>query len=96
MGKHVVMWRIQPEDKAAKIAKLKGMLLGLKSTVPSIRNLEVGVNWNEEPTAWDVVLVSDFEDRAGLDAYQKHPEHVKVAEYLKAVRTDRAVADYDL
>jgi hypothetical protein len=42
-----------------------------------------------------VVLVTKHESRAALEAYQVHPEHAAVAEFIGKVRADRAVVDYD-
>lgn len=90
------MWRFKEEGKPEILRQVRALLEGLVGKVPSIRHLEVGENWNGDTAAFDMALISHFDDRAGLDAYQKHPEHVKVAQFIQTVRTDRAVADYDI
>ena len=98
MIKHVVMWRLRDSaDGASRMDNantLKAMLDALPASVPGIQSLEVGINAVEDESAADVVLVSAFADQAALDAYQKHPEHLKVAEFVKQVRTERRVVDY--
>ena len=39
----------------------------------------------------DVLLVSAFEDKASLDAYQQHPQHKAVSAELGAMRQTRSV-----
>jgi hypothetical protein len=38
---------------------------------------------------------SEFDDMEALFRYQKHPEHVKVGEFIIEVRKDRAFVDYE-
>jgi len=43
-----------------------------------------------------MVLISEFKDLRDLESYQKHPEHVKAAEFIGKVRLERKVVDYIL
>ena len=99
MIKHIVMWRLK--DKAAggtkqeNAAKLKGSLESLVGVIPSLKAAEVGINFNPSDAAFDVVLYSEFEDKEGLSAYQNHPEHLKIVDFVGEIRSDRAVVDYE-
>ena len=98
--RHVVMWKLREQaegaDRAANAVRVKAALEALRGRIPGLLRLEVGVDYNRSPAAWDVVLVSEHESRAALEAYQVHPEHVRVAELIGKVRADRAVVDYDV
>jgi hypothetical protein len=96
MVQHIVMWRFKEENKPETLLQVKALFLNLVGKVPSLRHLEVGENWNGDTAAFDFVLIARFDDRAGLDAYQNHPEHVKVAQFIQSVRTDRAVVDCEI
>ncbi len=100
MIKHIVMWRIKDEDAgASKIEnakKLKQSLEALVDEIEELKTAQVGINFNSSPAAFDVVLYSEFDDREGLDAYQTHPEHIKVADFVSEIRSDRAVVDYEV
>nr|NIP29362.1 Dabb family protein [Candidatus Dadabacteria bacterium]NIQ13421.1 Dabb family protein [Candidatus Dadabacteria bacterium] len=37
-----------------------------------------------------------FNSKEDLTTYQKHPDHMKVAEFLSDLRTERRVVDYEL
>ena len=45
--------------------------------------------------ACDVVLVSDFESRAALEAYAGHPEHMRVKLEVADLRIARHQVDYE-
>lgn len=94
MIKHIVMWRLKNREQNAP--ELKAMLEGLKGKIPQIREIEAGINFNPSEAAADVVLYSEFESREALAEYQKHPDHLKVAEFLREIATDRRVADYEV
>ncbi len=99
MIKHIVMWRLKDSAAGASreenAKKLKQSLEDLKDKIGDIKALEVGINFNSSPAAFDVVLYSEFADRDGLDAYQNHPEHLKIVDFVGEIRTDRAVVDYE-
>lgn len=95
MIKHIVMWRIaEPHQENAR--KIKEALEGLNGRIPGLLRLEVGVDFSREGESSDVVLYSEFESRAALDAYQTHPAHLEVVPLVKALRTERRVADYEV
>ncbi|HXC65090.1 MAG TPA: Dabb family protein [bacterium] len=100
MIRHVVMWRLKEEalgqTRSQLAGELKKRLEGLVGKVPCILTLEVGLNTVPSDTATDVCLVSTFEDRAGLQAYVDHPEHKKVADFLKEVVAERRANDYEV
>ena len=97
MLRHIVMIRFNDTDhKQANAETFRMKLLALEKTVPELIKMEVGLNVNTKPSAFDLVLISDFEDEAGLDAYRIHPEHVKVVKFIKSVASETAVVDYIL
>lgn len=99
MIKHVVMWKIKDGNdglnKHELGLKLKSMLEELTGEISQIKELEVGINFNQSEVACDVVLYSSFDTKEDLEIYQKHPDHVKVAEFVSQIRTERRVVDYN-
>jgi hypothetical protein len=43
-----------------------------------------------------VLLYSEFESMATLDAYQNHPQHVALKPFVGAVREARQCMDYEV
>lgn len=97
MIKHIVMWRLREEagDKAANAQELKRQMESLNGRIPGLLRLEVGIDFSQEGESSDVVLYSEFESRQALDAYQVHPAHAEVVPFVKSVRAERRVVDYE-
>lgn len=95
MVKHIVMWRLREGSaKSSDAARIKALLEGLAGRIPGLLHIEVGVNFIEDANAADVVLYSEFADRAALEGYQSHPLHLEVVPQVKALAVDRRSADY--
>ncbi len=89
---HVVMWKLKENvDKAQASAAMKAQLEALVGKVPGLLQASVGVGFS----GYDVCLYSVLEDRQALEAYQDHPEHVKVKEYIGTVAGGRAACDWE-
>lgn len=95
MLRHIVMVRFHDRATVQETSeKLKQMLMALEHSVDSLKKMEVGINLNTRPAAFDVVLTADFDDEEGLNSYRVHPEHVKVLDFLKETMEKSAVVDY--
>lgn len=94
--KHIVVWRLEAKPSVAENAhRAKTMLEALAGRIPGLRHLEVGINFLDDPNAADIVLYSEFDDRAALEAYQRHPLHLEVVPHIKAMATERRSVDYE-
>ena len=96
MIKHIVCWRFAPENKQENIEEAKRRLLTLPALVKEIRFFDVGINFNDSEFAYDMVLVSEFDDKEALEHYQNNPEHKEVSAFIRSVITQRAVVDYTM
>ena len=97
MIKHIVMWNVRgdtPSAKAVVIDQLKRSFDELRHLIPGIVRMEIGVDSSRIDYACDVVLYSEFESQAALDAYAVHPEHLRVKADLNDVRIARHQVDY--
>jgi hypothetical protein len=100
MIKHIVLWKLKPAAEGAgkeqNAVRMKRELEALKTKIPQIRHIEVGANIVPSDGAYDIALYSEFADEQDLDIYQKHPEHLKVADFVSKVRESRVVVDYKI
>ena len=94
MVKHVVMWRLHQNNTENRKA-IKDMLNRLPGLIPDLNSLEVGENFNSGPFAFDLALITTHADKADLEKYQKHPEHVIVAKRITELAKDRVVVDFE-
>jgi hypothetical protein len=100
MLRHIVMWKLKETaegaDRAENATKLKATLETCRSIVEGQGHFEVGIGQAFAASTFDVVLVSDFDDSAALDAYQKHPKHVAIKDFVGAVTEGRQCVDYEV
>jgi hypothetical protein len=98
--KHIVLWKLKDSfegmSKKETAARLKAALENLRGKIKEIQLLEVGIDFNGADTASDISLYSEFKTRQDLETYQKHPEHLKVAELVKQITVERRVSDYEV
>lgn len=94
MIKHIVMWKFK-ENEHDNMLIFKDRLLALKSQIPEIRAMEVGININPSDRSFDAVLVSEFDSLEALKAYSVNPLHVAVSDFCKTIRTQSASVDYE-
>jgi hypothetical protein len=100
MIKHIVMWKLKDHaegaDKAANVRKMKSLLEGCAGIVPGMLKLEVGLPQPGLEATYDILLYTEFDSKAALDAYQEHPTHVAVKPFIGAVREARQCMDYEV
>ncbi len=93
------MWRLKDHaegaDKKVNAFKIKEKLEALKIKIKEIKTIEVGINQYDSKQSCDIVLHSEFETWDDLDLYKKHPEHIRVAEFIGKARTERLFVDYE-
>jgi len=58
--------------------------------------IELGIDFVHGEPSSDIVLYSEFPDRAALEAYQVHPEHKAVAAFVVEAVAERRVVDYEV
>lgn len=100
MIKHIVMWKLKDNaaghNKAENMSIIKESLEALPAKINVIKELEVGFNFNPVDFAYDVALYSVFASKEDLNAYQIHPDHVKLKDFITEVRQSTVVVDYSI
>jgi len=96
--RHVVAWKLATDDaalRAEQAHRISDDLMALRGVVPTILDIRVGPDVVGGGN-WDVALVADFADRAALDAYATHPDHLAVVGYVRSVVSDRVAVDFEV
>lgn len=91
---HIVMFQFKEENKQANMEHVKAMLEALPQRIDTLRSMEVGIDISRSERSFDMVLVSTFDDQAGLDVYAPHPAHQEVVKVIKEVTELSKVVDY--
>ncbi len=91
---HIVIWKYREDVEQFAREEHVQLLRNLKTLIPEVRSLSVGFDTLFLPRSYDTGLVAVFEDRAALDAYTIHPEHIKVAEFGRSISEHVASVDF--
>jgi hypothetical protein len=100
---HVVLLKpradVPPAERQALLAAFEGAV----SEIPSIRRLQMGRRVllgasyeSAAPDVADYLIMIYFDDRAGLDAYFRHPAHERLAGLLQESLGSAAVYDFEV
>ena len=99
MINHIVMWKFRDvaegANKAESLRKAKSLLDSLPLKIQLIKHYETGLDTLHTDSSYDLVLISQFADADALRAYQTHPEHVNVVEFLRKVHVSKVAVDFE-
>jgi hypothetical protein len=77
-------------------AEMKMAIEALTGRIPQIRTIEVGNNVMPQEAFYDGAIYSEFSNEKYLETYMKHPEHVKVVDFVRRIILSRIVVDYQV
>ena len=92
---HIVVWKYKPEVSEEQRRAHVERLRRLEGLIPEIRSFAVGRDVLNLPRSYHTGLVATFEDRAGLEAYDAHPEHQAVAQLGRTVSEHVVSVDFE-
>jgi hypothetical protein len=99
MVKHIVMWRLREEahgNSAEVNARLiKEKLEALSGRISGLLSIEVGIDFSRSGSSADMVLSSEFTDKAALESYQRHPDHEALKPFIGGATCERMLVDYE-
>jgi hypothetical protein len=91
---HVVLMKFKPGVGDAEIRELEQRLDELPNKIMDIKMYEFGRDIVRSERSYDFSLVSLFTNLPALERYQKHPDHLPVAEKIKAMCDSLITADF--
>jgi hypothetical protein len=91
---HIVVWKYRADIAQATREEHIARLRRLPSLITGIESFSVGSDVLHLPRSYHTGLVAVFRDRAALDAYTIHPEHVRVADFGRAASEHVASVDF--
>ena len=75
---------------------MKALLDACKDIVPGMGTFDVALAQPDLEATYDIVLYSEFADRAALNGYLEHPQHQALKPFFAAVRDGRQCMDYEV
>ncbi len=92
---HIVAWKYRADVSEDVREKHRAMLKALHNVVPGIDDFAVGADFLRAPNSYDTGLFARFQDRAALDAYSDHPEHVEVVVFGRTIAETMSKVDFE-
>lgn len=92
---HIVIWKYRADVDEASRRRHVEMLRSLPRVIPEIQSFAVGSDVLRLPRSYDTGLVALFRDRAALDAYTNHPEHLAAAATGREISEHVASVDFE-
>lgn len=93
--RHVVAFSWKDGVTGEQIERFEQLLAGLADSIPGIRRLIFGRDAGAAEGNFDFALIGDFDDVAGWCAYQTHPEHRAVLEYVTPLVGQRVAVQFE-
>lgn len=94
MIRHIVMWKFR-EGTQAQAEEFLTRLAALEGQIPRIRAMSVRRSAVEN-SAFDAVLVADFDSLQDVSLYKNDPRHLAVSVLCKQIRTERSAIDFEV
>ena len=92
---HIVIWKYKSDAGEEARREHVAMLKRLPAIIPEVQSFAVGFDVLNLPRSYHTGLVATFKDRAGLEAYTVHPDHVAVADFGRNVSEHVASVDFE-
>lgn len=98
MIRHIVMFKLKKtlseESQDGIRNEIKLRLESLPGKIEVIRTMEVGINVVKSDRAFDLALVSSFDNLDDLETYRIHPAHQEVVSFIGEVKDQSAAVDF--
>lgn len=99
MFHHIVLSRLKDHaggrSKAENAAILKERFEALVGVIPGLVRCEVQIDILQREDSSDVILFCDFDSRESYEGYIIHPAHQELVEFLKDIRVERRLIDWE-
>ncbi len=79
---HTFAFRWKPGVTDAQKLRVQREILALQGQIPGLLETHVGANFSPRSQGYEFAGVMKFTDRAALDAYNPHPVHQKLLQWL--------------
>lgn len=92
MIRRISMWRLKNRIYAEE---MRDALLSMRGKVKSLSDIEVGVNISSHNSAYDIVFIGTFADKAALLEFESDEFHKSVGSLVSELRDNRIVVEYE-
>jgi hypothetical protein len=93
---HTFLFQWQPEVTAELKERASREIRGLQGQIPGLVETSYGANISPRSQGFTHGGVMKLKDKAALDAYNTHPVHEKLVQWLRPLLKLAAELDYEL
>lgn len=91
---HIVLFKLK-DRSAGNVNKTRDVLMSMEGKIAVLLHLEVGTDVLHSERSYDLALTTKFNTLDDLQAYQVHPVHKEIIEYIASVRESAISVDYE-
>jgi heme-degrading monooxygenase HmoA len=91
---HIVFFKLKERGNRGAAEKIRDALEAMRGRIPMLRHLEIGIDELHTDRSWDVALVTRFDSRDDMEAYQVHPVHKEAIAIIAQHREQSMVVDW--
>lgn len=96
MIQHIMLWNYKDDVTPEGRAYHEGELMKLPDLVPSLISVVYGPVVGGRNQSFEHCFVMYFEDMAGVEAYQTHPDHLVFSRAFKEACAVQVVVDFEV
>ena len=86
------MWKLSDITLAER---MRDELLSMRGKAAGLNDIEVGINETEHHSAYDIVFIGTFSDRAALCQFENDEYNKQVGEFVSKAKLDRKVVEFE-
>ncbi|MDO3408960.1 Dabb family protein [Saccharibacillus sp. CPCC 101409] len=94
MIKHIVFFKLKNRS-AESVAEAADVLRSMDGKIEQLKSLEVGTDILRSERSYDIALTATVDTLDDLQAYQVHPVHREIIEYINGVKEVSYAVDYE-
>lgn len=91
---HVVCFKLK-DRSVDNVQRTRDVLLSMEGKIEQLQYLEVGADVLHTERSYDIVLITKFNSKEDLDAYQVHPVHQEIVKHIKSVGDTSIAVDFE-
>lgn len=94
MIKHIVMYKLK-NPTAENLQKMVDAFMSMDGKIDILKSVKAGYDIVKSARSFDVVLECVFESNEDMQAYQIHPVHIPVKEFVGSLVEKSHSVDYE-
>ena len=96
MIRHVLFIKLK-DNSPAHCEKVRDLLLSMKGKVPTVREIEVGIDFLHSERSFDICLFVTLDSPAALEEYQRDAYHCDIVKsYIAEAKELSHAVDYEV